>query len=330
MNNQLTIASLFFVLAILSTPTFGKEAREYFPLPATSLGPNIDPEKGYTTERLTKDVYMVTDGLYQAIFAVTTEGVVVVDAPPTIGANLPKAIAEKTERPVTHLIYSHSHIDHIGSAHLFGSDVVRIASQATSEKLARFNDSNRPPPTKIFETTQSLTVGTTQFELKAGGGGHEPGNLFIHLPVHKVLMAVDLVFPGWVPFTNLGMAEDIGEYIENHHALLEYEFDIFVGGHVGRAGTRADVITAQNYLKDLVAFADEGRGTVNFYEIAKSTGYENKWLLVKTYMDAIADHCARKMLDKWGTKLGGADVSTPGHCWVTQEFLNINGTPSFK
>jgi len=45
-------------------------------------------------------------------------------------------------------------------------------------------------------------------------------------------------------------------------------------------------------VKDLVTFTNEGRATVNFQEIAKNTGYENKWLLVKTYMDAVADHCA--------------------------------------
>ena len=40
-----------------------------------------------------------------------------------------------------------------------------------------------------------------------------------------------------------------------------------------------------------------------------------------------SNHCATKVIAKWGDKLGGADVSTPGHCWVMQEYLNINGMP---
>ena len=319
------LSVLFTTLTMLSA--HADEHGEHLPLPETAQGPAIDPAVGYVTERLTGEVYMVTDGLYQALFVDTADGVVVVDAPPTLGDKLLKAIAETTKTPITHLIYSHSHIDHIGAAHLFGDDIVRIASDETANKLARFSDPNRPAPTVTFPKQYDLTVGGVRFELDAAGAGHEPGNLFIYLPNEKVLMAVDIVFPGWVPFTNLGMAEDVGLYVENHDALLAYDFDVFVGGHIGRAGNRADVEIAQQYLKDLVTFANEGRATVNFYDIAKSTGWENKWLLVKTYMDAVADHCAEKMIAKWGSQLGGADVSTPGHCWIMQEFLNINGEP---
>jgi len=137
-----------------------------------------------------------------------------------------------------------------------------------------------------------LSEGALRKELSAVGTDHEQGNLFIYLPAEKVLMAVDIVYPGWVPFTNIGMAEDIGEYVEHHDALLAYDFDVFVGGHVGRVGTKNDVEIDKASLKDLVTFTNEGRATVNFQEIAKNTGYENKWLLVKTYMDAVADHCA--------------------------------------
>jgi hypothetical protein len=104
-------------------------------------------------------------------------------------------------------------------------------------------------------------------------------------------VAADIVYPGWVPSTNLGMAEDIGEYVEHHDTLLAYDFDVFFGGHVGRVGTKKDVEIAKAYRKDLVTSANEGCASVNFQEIAKNTGYENKWLLVKTYMDAVADHC---------------------------------------
>jgi glyoxylase-like metal-dependent hydrolase (beta-lactamase superfamily II) len=47
------------------------------------------------------------------------EGVVAVDAPPSIGQNYLKAIAEVTDKPITHVIYSHAHLDHIGAAGVF-------------------------------------------------------------------------------------------------------------------------------------------------------------------------------------------------------------------
>jgi glyoxylase-like metal-dependent hydrolase (beta-lactamase superfamily II) len=61
-------------------------------------------------------LYWVTDGSYNTMFLVTNKGVVAVDAPPSIGNNYLKAIAKVTDKPVTYVIYSHAHTDHIGAA----------------------------------------------------------------------------------------------------------------------------------------------------------------------------------------------------------------------
>jgi glyoxylase-like metal-dependent hydrolase (beta-lactamase superfamily II) len=52
------------------------------------------------------------------MFLTTPEGVLLVDAPPTIGHNLLRAIESVTSRTgtpneVTHLVYSHSHADRV-------------------------------------------------------------------------------------------------------------------------------------------------------------------------------------------------------------------------
>ena len=82
-------------------------------LPATAIGPKIPP-KGYLVQQIRGGLYWLTDGAYQTMFMVTDKGVVAVDAPPTIGNNYLKAIAEVTNKPVTYVIYSHAHLDHIG------------------------------------------------------------------------------------------------------------------------------------------------------------------------------------------------------------------------
>jgi glyoxylase-like metal-dependent hydrolase (beta-lactamase superfamily II) len=55
--------------------------------------------------------------MYQSMFLVYDRGVVVIDAPPSSAKHIPEAIAEVTPLPITHVIYSHSHIDHIGGTH---------------------------------------------------------------------------------------------------------------------------------------------------------------------------------------------------------------------
>ena len=69
----------------------------------------VDPNKGYLVEQVKDDIYRIINGeQYQMMFVTTGEGVIVVDAPPSIGENIFKAISEITDEPITHLIYSHS------------------------------------------------------------------------------------------------------------------------------------------------------------------------------------------------------------------------------
>jgi glyoxylase-like metal-dependent hydrolase (beta-lactamase superfamily II) len=304
--------------------------RDWADLPAAAQDAPIPQDTGYLSREVKPGVYVVTEGLYQAMFVVTRRGVVVVDAPPTIGSKLMDAIRAATDKPVTHFIYSHSHIDHVGAAAQFGN-VVRIASRETAGRLARARDPNRPQATRIVtRASNRVMIDGVEFRLDNRGAHHEPGNLYIHLPQSRVLMVVDIIYPGWVPFTNLGMAEDVQGFIDAHDAVLSYDFDVLVGGHLSRPGTRADVEVQQEYVRDLVAAAQAGQRAVNFGAVAGEVGFANRWLLVKTYMDRVADHCANNMIERWRTRLGGAAVSTPGHCWIMQEHLNINGMPAIN
>lgn len=299
--------------------------RDWQSLPALAQDAPIPQDVGYLSREVADQVYVVTDGLYQAMFVITDKGVVVVDAPPSIGNKLQAAITAVTEKPVTHFIYSHSHIDHVGAAHQF-SNVKRIGHAETAAKLKRLNDPNRPAPTQIVSgKSKKINIHGAQFQLDYHGNHHEPGNLYIYLPKEKVLMVVDIVYPGWVPFTNLGMAESIQGFIDAHDEILRYEFMTFVGGHLSRTGNRSDIEMAKAYVDELMLAAQQGQKSVDFMAVAQETGFANRWLLVKTYMDRVAEKCSQMMIPKWSKSLAGSHVSTPGHCWIMQEHLNING-----
>src|SRR5258708_13080141 len=66
---------------------------DYAPIPASALGPAPNAQ-GYHVGQVERNLYWVTDGTYQAAFLTTTDGVVLFDAPPTIGHNLQRAIDE--------------------------------------------------------------------------------------------------------------------------------------------------------------------------------------------------------------------------------------------
>src|ERR1700746_538337 len=134
----------------LAEPASADTLPDYAPVPPSALGPAVNAQ-GYFAGRVEKNLDWVTDSTYQAAFLTTREGVVLFDAPPSIGHNLQRAIdevasASGVSNKVTHLVYSHHHADHLGASSLFGRDVVRIGHAETKRLLARDTDPAPPPP----------------------------------------------------------------------------------------------------------------------------------------------------------------------------------------
>lgn len=302
---------------------------DFAPVPTGSLGPTLNAD-GYFVGRISGHLYWVTDFYYQAMFLATREGVVLVDAPPTLGHNLLRAIKDVTDATgttskVTHLIYSHSHADHIGAAGLFGNRVERIGHTQTHELLRVAADPNRPAPTTTFDTTLVVEVGGERLELAHHGPNHSPDNIFVHAPDHATLMVVDVVFPGWAPFKHLAESEDIRGWIAAHDTALDYPWTTLVGGHVGRLGTRADVHLQKNYVTDL---EDSVRTTLNTLDptpyFAKYGPTGNAWAIFKTYLDAAAQQAATPVADAYLGRLAAADVFTLDNAHTMVNSLRID------
>jgi len=128
----------------------GVRIGRHLQVPEASKGPAIDPAQGYRRQDLGKGLHVVTDNLYQCMFLVCSTGVVLVDAPPSLAQSIPKAIAEVTDKTITHLVYSHAHIDHIGGTKALGGSPLIVAHEETKRLLIRANDPDRPIPTVTF------------------------------------------------------------------------------------------------------------------------------------------------------------------------------------
>lgn len=74
------------------------------------------PKKGYLLKELARDVYFFSNGVYNNMFIVTTEGIILTDPIRGAGPLLKQAMAEVTTFPIKIIIYTHPHLDHIGDA----------------------------------------------------------------------------------------------------------------------------------------------------------------------------------------------------------------------
>jgi glyoxylase-like metal-dependent hydrolase (beta-lactamase superfamily II) len=283
---------------------------DYAPVPASALGPALN-DQGYYVGQVERNLFWVTDGTYQSAFLVTDDGVVLFDAPPTIGHNLRRAVdeiaaAEGVTNKVTHLVYSHHHADHVGAANLFG-DVVRIGHEDTRRLLLRDNDPTRPAPDVTFAETYTLGVAGDRVELAFHGPNHSPDNIFIHFPDHDALMLVDIANPGWVPIYNLNLTEDVPGYIAAADKALSYPWKHYIGGHLGRLGARDDIALHQQYVADIVESAQAALGAVDPTPYFVKYG-ANVWAGVKGYLDEVTAHAAEPIIAKYTGVLAAADV----------------------
>ena len=286
------------------------ELPQYAPVPRSALGPALN-EQGYYVGRVERNLFWVTDGVYQSAFLATRDGVVLFDAPPSIGGNIRRAVdeitaAEGVTNTVTHLVYSHHHADHGGAAFLF-HNVVRIGHEETRRLLIRDDDTARPVPEVTFAETYTLEVGGERVELAWHGSNHSPDNIYIHFPGHDTLMLIDVVNAGWVPIYNLNLSEDVQGYMASPAIALDYPWTHFISGHLGRLATREDVALHQQYVADIEASSREALASVNPVPYYMHYG-ENFWAGVRAHLEAVTERAAAPIIAKYTGVLAAADV----------------------
>ncbi len=202
-----------------------------------------------------------------AAFVVTPTGVVVIDAlgSPELARRLVAQIAQITPKPITHVIVTHYHADHIYGLQTFkalgahviahraaleylNSETARLRLAASRLELAPWVDEN----TRLVEAdewldkSQVVTVGGVRFEINPVGPAHTPEDLVVYLPGDKVLFAGDLVFRSRIPY--VGQA-DSRHWITALDSLLKFDTKVIVPGHGALSSeARKDMQLTRDYL----------------------------------------------------------------------------------
>jgi glyoxylase-like metal-dependent hydrolase (beta-lactamase superfamily II) len=302
----------------------GVRPDHYLPVLARDVPPPVDPAKGYRLQALGDGLYMVTENAYQSMFLVYETGVVVVDAPPSYSAHLTRAIAEVTDKPITHVIYSHSHADQIAGVNDLGGHPIIIAQEETDRILQRDNDPRRPRPTVTFADRYELRVGSQVLELSYHGDGHVPGNIFIHAPRQKTLMVVDVVFPGWMPWRRWAVAHDVQGVFAQVAEINALPFETFLGGHVSRLGDHEDVRTQLEFMNDVKAAAAAALASTSPGQEMAPEDLANPWAVFDNYIDRVVIKCVDAVTPKWRDRLSGFDVYIWDQCYAMEQSLRID------
>lgn len=191
------------------------------------------------------DVYLFKNNFHRSLIVVTSEGTVRVDPiNAEAGEWLNDNLNTITDKPVTHLIYSHSHGDHAsgGAAHSDATVIAHVGAPDTIDGVK---------PTMRVGDSHTLTVGNKTIELTNLGAGHDANMLAVVVRPENVGFIVDVAAPKRLPYKNFGGA-NIDDWIGQIAKAQTLDFEIFAPGH-GNVGIKADLDGAMTYMLDLKA-----------------------------------------------------------------------------
>lgn len=200
-------------------------------------------------------------------FVIARDGVVVIDAlgSPALAQRLLDKIAQVTSKPVTHVLVTHYHADHIYGLQAFkakGAQIIAhraaleyLNSETAQQRLDASRTDLAPwvddqtrlvPADRWLEGPTTLELAGTRFVIEPVGPSHTPDDLAIYLADERVLFAGDLIFNGRLPF--VGKANS-AQWIGALDRLLTFNAQTVVPGHgAASSDPRKDIGVIRDYL----------------------------------------------------------------------------------
>jgi len=258
-----------------------------------------DREMVIEVEQLEDNLYVLRGqggGGNTGVF-VTSDGVVVVDTKnPGWGQPILEAIGELTSNPVTTLINTHSHGDHVSGNVAFADSVEFVAHEVTRsnmEAMRPYTGRTEPPvnvfadtggyglPTRTFTDRLTLGSGADQVDLYHFGRAHTGGDAFVVFPALRTMHAGDAFLGKRVPFLdaeNGGSGVHIADTLQAAHDTIP-DVDTIITGHSTQMSW-ADLNEWAAFNRDFLAMVRAGR------EAGKSVDQiANEWTVPSQYSD---------------------------------------------
>lgn len=200
------------------------------------------PERSVT--EIADGVYRLQNDFHYSLVVLTGEGAVVVDPINADAASWIKSeVAKLTDKPITHLIYSHSHGDHASGGSVLAEGATVIAQANAPAKI------DGVEPTLRFEETHEFEHGSKSFELSWLGPGHGEDLIAVVVRPENVAFITDAAAPKRLPWRNMGGA-NIDDWISQVRKIEALDFEIFAPAH-GNVGVKSDAALVRQYMEEL-------------------------------------------------------------------------------
>ena len=156
--------------------------------------PRIPPTG--TIKKVRDNLYVISGAGGNTTVFVTQAGVVLVDTKlPNNGEAILNQVRRVTDKPVSTIVNTHSHPDHIGSNDYFPASVDVVTHENTRKWMAanpRVASNPVAMPDRTFTDRMTLGSGDDRIELYYFGAGHTDGDAFVVFPARRAMAAGDM------------------------------------------------------------------------------------------------------------------------------------------
>ncbi|PKQ64511.1 hypothetical protein BZG02_06825 [Labilibaculum filiforme] len=260
-------------------------------------------------QKLTDNSYWIMHNLHVMTMYIGAEEVLLVDAAEGLFADrLLKRIAKLTDKPVTTLVYTHPHLDHVGGAQNLVDALakkghsLRIIATDQFVRSSKQYQQNIPQPTEIISTP----VGYFEFDNKQFKIGtpvdvaHSNADSYILFP-DRVITFIDFIYANRMPLQDYSGVQNMTGYITFLRHVAGEEWDFANTGHTNISAPKDLAFTLQ-YTKDIYdAWFDvilENWGVSGYARGKLKDDYVAIWL--RNIFDKVAFEVAKKLEPKYG------------------------------
>jgi cyclase len=237
-------------------------------------------------DKLKENLFVLKGGGGNTAVFIQANGITVVDTKnPGWGQPLLDKIKELSPKPVTTVINTHTHFDHVSGNVEFPATVDVIVQENTAANMKKMapvtglakpgapaapnifdENKGRGLPKRTFKDSLTLGNGADRVDLFYFGRGHTNGDAWILFPALRVVHAGDIFANDnnlpLLDTNNGGSGVDIPETLSKAHAALSKSADTIITGHANTVKT----------FDDLRKWADFNREFLNAMREAKKAG----------------------------------------------------------
>jgi len=224
--------------------------------------PAANAPKVVEVEKVKDNLWVLRGGGGNTAVFATANGVTIVDAKnPGWGQPILDKVKELTPKPITTLINTHTHGDHVSGNVEFPATVdvvVQENTKANMEKMDIFKqNNNRGMAKRTFKDKMTIGSGADQIDLYYFGPGHTNGDAWVVFPAHRIVHSGDIFAGKGVPLVdgnNGGSMLHYSETLTKAHDGIK-NVDTIINGHTPANTTWADLKEFADFNKDLLTWA---------------------------------------------------------------------------